>query len=741
MRAWFACVLLPALAVLQPARAEPAFVGSAACGRCHESQLAAWRGSHHDLAMQEATPATVLGDFNDASFTYGAVVSRFRTQDGRFLVTTDGPDGRLAEFTVRYTFGVYPLQQYLIAFPDGRLQALGIAWDARPKDEGGQRWFHLYPGQDVHAGETIHWTGRDQTWNYMCAECHSTGLSKGYDAATDRYATRWAEIDVGCEACHGPGGDHAAWAKGDRQGPNGLTVQLNERKDVTWEIDPATHSAVRSRPRTSAVELETCGMCHGLSNQLHEPWRPGRQLLDTHMTALLDPGMFEADGKMLGEVFNYQAFRQSKMFTRGVTCSDCHDPHGLGLVAEGNAVCGQCHDAGQFDTATHHHHAEGTPAAQCVACHMPARTYMQVDIRHDHGFRIPRPDLTAQYGVTNSCNDCHADHDAAWAAQAVQGWFGPTRKGFQTWTPAFAAARAGQPQAGTLLARLITDPAVPSMARATALADLGPYLTPERAALLAAQLGSADPLVRVGALRALEGLPVEERWRLARGLLADPVRGVRIEAANQLAEMPDLQIPAADRAAFEAAAGDYLAAQDFAADRPEGRTNRGSFLARRGRPAAAEDAFRSALTLAPDYLPASVNLADLLARTGREAEAERALRAALAQAPENAAALHALGLSLVRQQRLDEAMPDLARAAELAPDNARFAYVYGVALHSTGAPDAALRTLAEAQARHPADRDILTALVAFSRERGDMAAAQAWSARLAALGGSPAAAP
>ena len=100
-----------------------------------------------------------------------------------FLVETDGPDGKLAEFEIKYTFGVYPLQQYLIEFPDGRLQALSIAWDSRPKDKGGQRWFHLYPNEEIGHDDVLHWTKLNQNWNFMCAECHSTGVRKNYDAA------------------------------------------------------------------------------------------------------------------------------------------------------------------------------------------------------------------------------------------------------------------------------------------------------------------------------------------------------------------------------------------------------------------------------------------------------------------------------------------------------------------------------------------------------------------------------
>ncbi len=718
----------------------PTYVGSQACASCHQAETRAWHGSHHDLAMQEATPATVLGDFDDATFVYGTVRSRFFRRDGRFFVTTDGPDGKLADFEIRYTFGVYPLQQYLIVFPGGRLQALGIAWDARPKEEGGQRWFHLYPGQNVHAGESIHWTGRDQVWNFMCAECHSTDLVKGYDAATDTYKTRWAEIDVACEACHGPGSAHVAWAGSYKGSPSqakpvedGLTVHFDAHKSMSWTIDPVTGNARRSTPIASATELETCGMCHSRRGQIHEPWRPGHQLLDTHLTSLLEPGLFEADGVMVDEVYNYQSFRQSRMFSKGVTCSDCHDPHSLQLHAQGDGVCFQCHEEQKYAAVAHHGHEPGSPGSRCIACHMPARTYMVVDVRHDHSFRIPRPDLTERYGVSNTCNDCHTDKSAAWADVAITRWHGPERKGFQTWTPAFSAAWHQQPDAGDLLARLLLAGATPGIARATALEDLAPYLTADRLPLVQQGLAAPDPLVRLGALRSLGLLPIQARWQLASPLLGDPVRGVRVEAVGLLADMPAAQIPETDRASFDHAAADYVAAQELNADRPEGRVNLASFFARRGQPAEAEKTFRDAIGLWPDFVPAYVDLAALYASERRDADGERVLRDAIAIAPGDATLAHALGLNLVRQQRTTEAVQELRRATELAPDDARFAYVYAIALNATGQGEEALRVLEANQTRHPGDRDTLVALVTINRDRGDLAAARAWAEKLVAI--------
>ena len=381
-----------------------AFVGSSTCAECHRAQADLWQPSQHKLAMQHATTESVLGNFNDAGFDHGGVHSRFFRKDGKFFVETDGADGKLAVFEVKYTFGLDPLQQYLIEFPDGRLQALSIAWDARPASKGGQRWFHLYPNETIRHDDVLHWTQLNQNWNFMCAECHSMGVHKNYDAASNRFATTWAEISVGCEACHGQGSRHVGWARerqnwwsfGKSADPGmGLLARFTERRDVTWSPNAATGNATRSRaPDTLRAEVETCGLCHGRRGQLSEAWVPGRSLSDTHQVSPLARGLYQPDGQMLDEVYNYGSFKQSKMFAAGVTCSDCHEPHSTKLRAAGNDVCLQCHASDKYAAASHHHHERADPKVTCASCHMPQRTYMVIDQRHDHSFRIPRPDLS-----------------------------------------------------------------------------------------------------------------------------------------------------------------------------------------------------------------------------------------------------------------------------------------------------------------------------------------------------------
>ena len=715
-----------------------AFVGAAACGRCHQRELKLWTASHHKLAMQPANGSTVLGDFNDASVADGAVTSRFFRRGARFMVRTDGPDGALHDYEIKFTFGVSPLQQYLIEMPGGRLQALGIAWDSRPRESGGQRWFRLHPDLKLRAGDPLHWTGIDQNWNYMCADCHSTNLRKNYHPVTRTFTTSYAEIDVGCEACHGPGSNHLAWASksGDRRRyatNHGLLIALDERRGVSWKIDRTTGDVVRSVPRQSQREIQMCARCHSRRSQIHEDYVHGQPVGDDYRVALLDDDLYYPDGQIKDEVYEYGSFIQSRMFHAGVTCSDCHEPHSLELRAQGNGVCLQCHAARKYDSTMHHFHKAGSPGSRCVECHMPARVYMVIDARRDHSIRIPRPDLSVKIGVPNACNGCHRDKPAQWAADQVAKWYGHKPVGFQQFAETLHAGSFGAPGALGSLAQLIADHKQPAIARASALALMEG--APQSACASAIGVGSRDvsPLVRRAASRLLpEAGPHASAGASAR-LLNDPVRAVRIEAAETLAGAPADALPGDAAAALEKAIGEYVAAQELNADRPEAHSNLALLFARQKRFAEAERELTTALSLDPSFAPAAVNLADLDRELGRETEGERVLRKAIAVSPNDASLQHALGLLLVRQGQGPVALDHLAAASRLDPANARFAYVYAVALNDAGQSGKALDVLEGDVARHPYDRDALAALVNFYRSAGNPRKATAYAKRLAEL--------
>jgi len=730
-------LLLLTLGGTASAQQEPAtYVGGAACAGCHAAQVAQWARSHHAQAMQKATPQTVLGDFNGAELTHFGVTTRFFREGDAFMVRTDGPDGKMAAFEVAYTLGVYPLQQYLIPMPGGRLQALGIAWDARPKEAGGQRWYHLYPDQRLAANDRLHWTGRDQTANFMCADCHTTDLRKNFDLSTNSYDTKWTDLGITCEACHGPGSRHVAWAR-TRPPPlgddlrKGIVNWLRTADGGQWEMVPETGIARRTPPLASSAVLDTCAGCHALRSTIALPAPAGTRFTDAFAPTLLDPGQFHADGQIDGETFEYGAFVQSRMHRAGVTCADCHDPHAGGLRASGNAVCAACHMPAKFDTAAHHHHAPGGSGAQCSACHMPAKTYMGVDVRHDHSFRVPRPDLTATIGTPNACTGCHADKPVTWAAQAVAGWFPDGRQSRPHYGQALHAGRASALDGERRLDALIIDPTQPAIARATALTMLPRLATAASLPAWRAAIIDPDPLVRLGAARGVPAAPTSSMVQAIAPLLADPVRAVRIEAARALAASQQM-LPPDRRAAFDAAFQELIAAELTAADRPEAHINLGLLHARRGQAAEAAAAYRAALRLDPRFVQAMVNLADLDRATGRPQEAMNWLRMALLAAPDNADVRHALGLALVRERRVPEAMAELRRAADLAPDNPHYAYVLGIALNSTGAPREALAVLERNRARAPGHRDTLIALATISRDTGDTAAAIRYARQLVA---------
>jgi Flp pilus assembly protein TadD len=714
------------------------FVGAAKCAACHEHEDALWRGSHHQRAMQPAGDSTVLGDFNHATFVNDGITSSFYRSGSKFMVRTDGPDGALHDYQIQYTFGVSPLQQYLIAMPGGRIQALGIAWDTRSRESGGQRWFFLYPGQKITFRDSRHWTGIDQNWNYMCADCHSTNLRKNYSPRTRTFATAYAEINVACEACHGPGSNHVAWAKkeGDWkkfESTGGLTIALDERKGVAWAIDPATDNARRSSPRQSEREIQMCARCHARRGEIDEDYVHGQPVGDDYRVALLDADLYYPDGQIKEEDYEYGSFIQSRMFHAGVTCSDCHEPHSARLRAEGNTVCAQCHFAQKYDSPQHHFHKAGSAGARCVECHMPTRTYMVVDRRRDHSIRIPRPDLSVKLGTPNACTNCHTDKSANWALDSVRKWYGRAPGSFQRFAETLDAGSMGAPGAVQSIEQLVADVEQPAIARATALAMLANYAPPPTDAAIRAGLVDDSALVRRAAARALTNTDPNASANALAPLLRDPVRSVRIEAAEVLAGVPGENFPADVAAAFSRATDEYVSAQELNADRPEAHLNLGLLYAKEDHFDKAEAELKTALSLEPGFAPAAVNLADLYRAQNRDEEGERVLQDARKDSPNDASLEHALGLLMVRQKRNAEGLALLGAAAHGEPGNARYVYVYAIALSEAGKPGPAIEALEGSLDLHPYDRDSLAALVSLLEQSGDRAKALTYAQRLGQL--------
>ena len=658
-RLFLAAVLGVLSASLAAAEDAPhaGFAGSASCTACHATEATAWAGSDHAWALKTPSPESVLGDFNDAAISNNNVTTRFTTRDGKYFVETEGADGKPASFEVRYTVGHRPLQQYLVETEKGRLQVLDLAWDVNAR-----KWFHLYPRQDAPPGDGMHWTASYKNWQARCATCHQTGFDKGYDFPTRTYKSHWAELTVGCEACHGPGAAHNAWA----------AAKTGE--------DP--YKALPLGPGHQLQELDVCGPCHSRREAFSQD-QPvaGAPFHDNYALALLTPDLYFPDGQQKDEVFILGSFLQSKMKAKGVTCSNCHEPHGGGLVAEGNAVCTQCHNpAGNdqfpslrkadFDTPEHHHHKQGSAAAQCVSCHMPERSYMLIDPRRDHFFRRPDPLQSKAAGAPDVCTGCHAGKTAEWAAEQIAQWKPAGDKGWQD-RSAFIAFSAGDRSDKTIadLTRYVLDTQHPAVVRATGIGALGGVGTLS-AGDAAQLLADDDPLVRAAATGAVRQIAVQDRVTLLMPLLADGARGVRQRSAVEIAGSGVAMLPAADDAAYRKGLQDFMDARMANADTPESQVAIGGLALSRRQWDMAQQAFTTAVEMDPQMASAWLVLAQLAEARGNVKGAEDALASGLAASPRNVDIMLARGDVAARQQKFDEALGWYQRAQGADPKRA-----------------------------------------------------------------------
>lgn len=714
------------------------FIGANACAKCHEQEHDDWVGSHHDLAMKPATADTVIGDFNDTTFTHSGNTSRFFKRDGKFFVHTDGPDGKMADFEIKYTFGIEPLQQYLVEFAGGKVQALTICWDARPKEEGGQRWYHLYPDEDLPAGDELHWTGPNFTWNHMCAECHSTDLKKNYDVKTDTYKTTWSEINVSCEACHGPGEDHAEWAElyiadpSTDKGDMGLVVRL---KDETrqWVMNPETGIAERATPMKDDKVLNACARCHSRRSQISDDPDAGVSFHDNYRPAHLTEGLYFPDGQIQDEVYVWGSFVQSKMHMAGVSCVDCHDPHTARVPTQTNDLCAKCHLPSKFDTIEHHHHPPDTGGDSCINCHMPHRTYMGVDARRDHSFRIPRPDLSLTLGTPNACNQCHTEQTVEWAAENAAFWWGVDTDQKEHYGQVFHRARGNEPATDAALLELLRDQDQPGIVRGTAVIYLSRYPTRAAAQGVMEALSDKEPMVRLAAADALSDMPVQVRLGPALKLVDDPLRSIRIEAGEALADVPKDQVSDADRKTIETGIAAYRKAQQVSADTAAATMNLGTLAYRLGDFAQAIEQFNRVLEIDPSFFPAYANLATMYADAGRVDEAIRLLDKGLLQLPKQPDLLYSKAMLFIRQRDYREAINLLSDAYAKAPERSDIAYAYAIALHDTGRPPQAIAVLKKTLEEVPNDPQVLIALATYHRDMGKLEEALKYAKRVQKL--------
>lgn len=647
------------------------FVDEKTCSSCHADQAAAFAKSHHAKAMTVADDKSVLGNFNNIQFDRDGVAASFFRRDDRFFVRTEGPDGKQADYEVKYTFAYEPLQQYLVDLGGGRLQALDIAWDTQKRE-----WFWLGEGSAAKPGSTFHWTGPFYRWNRTCIDCHSTDPRTNFEPQSNEYNSSYVATSIGCQSCHGGGAKHIEWAR----------------------AKAANASTAAADPGLAKVDSNTCFACHARRTRLVDRYQPGGHFLDQFSPALLRSDLYFPDGQILDEVFEYGSFQQSKMAMAGVTCFDCHRPHEGTVKAEGNGLCTQCHaetgperfagndPSGAFDTPAHTHHPQGSPGALCANCHMPERTYMKVDPRRDHSFVTPRPDLSALYGTPNACISCHTGQTNAWASEHLDRWYGKAWRERPTIAHAFARAAQNDVAAIENLRRL-TDREQPGIVRGSAIGEMTRLDGAATAADVKVAAGDPDPIVRLGAAEAAANLSADRRLDAIGFLLADETRAVRVAAARVLGTTPSLDLLGAQRGAFDAALDDLGAYAEANADVAETQSTYGSILFGQGRTDEAEKAFREAIVLDPTLSGAHINLAEFYRATGDNEKSEQAYAEAVAANPARADLRYGHGLSLVRLKALPDAIEELTAAMRLDPANSRYRTTAAIALDSMGRTD------------------------------------------------------
>lgn len=633
------------------------FVGDAKCQSCHTSEFNDWKLSDHYHAMLPANDSTVAGDFNNVTYTADGITSTFYRKDGKFMIKTQGEDGSLHDYEVKYTFGYRPLQQYLVEFPGGKMQATRVCWDIEKK-----RWFHQYSGQKIAPNEWIHWTGNGQNWNTMCAYCHSTDLKKNYNLESDSYHTTYKTVNVSCESCHGAGKNHIDYVNGN---------DFKEGRKI------ANSYLVMGANPTQTAEINSCAPCHAVRMEVGSNMIASGELLDNFIPEIPTDERFYADGQVKLEDFIHTSFLQSKMYRHNVKCSNCHNPHTGRVLFTTNNLCLQCHGK-SFDDPGHTFHATNTVASQCISCHMPTRTFMEVDERHDHSFRVPRPDLSVKYQTPNACNDCHKDKSMQWAADAVDKWFGPNRK-YHFAEDLIPGSLLNNESEGHLV-KLIKDTAIPSIIKATAAFYLGNVNSQNSLNTLIQSLQDPDAQVRYRALRGLANYPVPSFSNNALPLLSDKVRAVRVAAADLFLSIPAEQFPSQYAAAFSAAKNELYNYLTNQADFAVGSSMLADYFVHTGDNAAAIKFYLRSIQKDSMLNYARLNLASVYNEEMQNQAALYQLQQAQKIDPKSDRVSYNLALLNIEMKDTAQALLNFKKAVALSSTDPRLYYNYGLLL-------------------------------------------------------------
>lgn len=655
------------------------------CTSCHQQQQHSWQKSDHAKAMTVANKETVLADFNHVKVEHYGQEAFFFIKNKQYQVTISY-DGETNTYPIKYTFGYFPLQQYLVETATGKLQVLPFAWDSRAKKNGGQRWYHNYSQEEIRPQDRLHWRQPLQNWNGMCADCHSDGLVRNYDAENNAFDTQFDSINVGCLSCHGDMTAHAnSYTKRNVaddvmsiKHPTGQWLRRMGDKTAHWQGDK----------RDNAF-MDNCFSCHSLRSPLTDGFKANNHFLDQFIPQLPSAPNYYADGQIKEEVYVYGSFLQSKMYGKGVNCLDCHDKHTMKLKIQGNGLCLQCHSGEEFNVKSHHQHEESSTGTECVNCHMPSNRYMGVDDRRDHSFKIPRPEQSNQFDTPNACTQCHDDKSNEWASKNLLKWYGKAK-------PILSSKHflmlLNNGQAINLEDHLtiISDEQLDIISRASALQMLSFTTQTVTIEILKPYLEHSDSLIRLSAASAAVFLPPSIRVLHLSPLLTDKYKAVRVAAARSLVTS---KISAVNQQAFNNAFNELLSANIINSWRGEGRANQGGMAMEMNQLSKAEKAFKAAIKAEPYFEHGYINLADLYRVRQLPAQVASVLSKGMKVLPKSASINYSYGLHLVRQKSLAKAVAHFAKAMLLSPDNAQYAYTYILAIDGTGQSVQALSKL------------------------------------------------
>lgn len=642
------------------------FAGSQSCQSCHAKQFADWKQSDHFLAMSHASDSTVLGDFNNATHTADGVTSRFFKQDGKFFINTQGNDGRNHDYEVLYTFGNFPLQQYLVAFPGGRLQSMRVCWDSREK-----KWFNQYSGQVIHHRDWLHWTSASQNWNTMCATCHSTNLQKNYDFNQDSFNTTWNEISVGCESCHGAGGNH---------------IKLVSSEGYSKDDGSGNRSGFINISSTPELQLHSCAPCHARKADISADMLHTTEIMDDLIPQVISQEFYFPDGQIREEDYEYGSFAQSKMFHNNVKCSSCHNPHSGKIKLEGNNLCMSCH-APKYNSKEHHFHGADNEGSKCINCHMPVKTFMGNDHRRDHSFRVPRPDQSIVYGTPNTCTSCHTGKSDKWASDAIVKWYG-TRRAYHFSDDLLPGSQLTD-KSEKHLVKLLRDTLQPEMARATAAHYLENIQSMASVEALLWATSDSKAMVRYYAIGSLSAFP-PDLWRhQVEKNLSDKVRAVRIVTAALYHQAGAELVSPAGRSAYAKADAENRKYMEYQTDFSVGNIMLADYELQGSNHLRAIELYIRALEKDSLSNYARLNLSAAYSSAGDNQASLKTLNEAAAIDPRNDQIFFNLALLYYEMGDVKSAEENFNKVMKLETQNPSAYYNYGLLLQQQGKlPDA-----------------------------------------------------